>query len=184
MSGRRGRRDGRPRECCQGGGGDDPDREAALSDLPPASGARGQSEEESDTHSARRLHCLSQLRIRNGAIEDTADYHSFPCRLQLPKHQHLPHLLHEEDRLERLSHLPLLLIHHRGQDEPTEPLHAVAGVDGEETGPETVSQCWVRPLQCRLHPHLLLCPVLLRPGGPHSRSPRPGLLPRLRHGYP
>ena len=107
----------------------------------------------------------------------------FVFSLQLPQHQHLPHLIHEADGLEWLPDLPLLPLRHSGQDGPAEPLHAVAGWAGQKTGAPPVCVCGVRPLQPRLHGHLLLGPGHLLPGGPHAGLARPRLLSRLRHGH-
>ena len=58
-------------------------------------------------------------------------------RLQLPQPDHLPDLLHAtEQRAQPLPGLLLLPLPGGGQDEPAEPLHALAGRVGGQTGPQ------------------------------------------------
>ena len=60
------------------------------------------------------------------------------CRLQLLQPVDLPDLLHETERLQRLPGLLLLPLPGGGQDEPAEPLHAVAGRAGSQAGPTDI----------------------------------------------
>ena len=60
------------------------------------------------------------------------------CRLQLLQPVNLPDLLHETERLQRLPGLLLLPLPGGGQDEPAEPLHAVAGRAGRQAGPTDI----------------------------------------------